>query len=67
MEKTDWDLVSDAFENECENCASCEHLFYQYWTDTGAETSCMLLDGDKGSPGDCPAFAGLKDKLLWSQ
>jgi hypothetical protein len=58
----DWDLVSEAFDSDHDECASCEHYFYQYWSDTGVEVSCGLLDGDKGSPVNCPAFAEMKER-----
>tara|TARA_R110000822_G_scaffold117607_1_gene249936 strand:+ start:109 stop:420 length:312 start_codon:yes stop_codon:yes gene_type:complete len=60
--QADWDLVGDAFEDEAPECAECEFFFYQYWSDTGAETSCNLLEGDKGKPWMCPAYDRKKEE-----
>jgi hypothetical protein len=57
----DWDLVGEVFEDDSDECHTCAYWFYQYYTDTGAETSCSLLEGDGGSPHSCPAFERVKD------
>lgn len=61
-QQADWDLVEEAFEDDAPECAECEFFFYQYWSDTGAETSCNLLDGDKGKPWMCPAYDRKKEE-----
>jgi hypothetical protein len=45
-----------------EECHNCRHWFYQYYTDTGQETSCALLDSGSGIATDCPAFDRMKDE-----
>jgi hypothetical protein len=58
----DWDLVGGAFEDGMEECHTCGYWFYQYWTDTGAEQTCDLLDRDGGEPWLCPAYDRLKNE-----
>ena len=58
----DWELVELAFYEDSEECHNCQHWFYQYYTDTGHETSCALLDSGSGIATDCPAFDRMKDE-----
>lgn len=54
--QSDWNLVAEVFEDDSTECHECRFWFYQYWSDTGAETSCSLLDGGSGNAWQCPAF-----------
>jgi hypothetical protein len=60
--RRDWDLVGGAFDEGMQECHACGYWFYQYWTDTGAEQTCDLLDRDGGEPWQCPAYDRLKEE-----
>ena len=38
------------------------YWFFQYYTDTGEEQTCDLLDRDDGEPWQCPAYDRLKEE-----
>jgi hypothetical protein len=61
--RRDWDIVGGAFDEGIDECHTCRHWFYQYYTDTGAEQTCELLDMDGGEPWQCPAYDRLKNEV----
>jgi hypothetical protein len=59
----DWDIVGEAFYSRCDECTECEYFEQQYYTGTGLETSCRLLDMDGGDPKFCPAYERLFEEM----
>tara|TARA_R110000822_G_scaffold123287_1_gene257682 strand:- start:319 stop:525 length:207 start_codon:yes stop_codon:yes gene_type:complete len=61
--QVEWDMVGEAFYAHATECHSCEYFTQEYYTDTGLETSCRLLDMDGGNPGFCLALDRIKEEM----
>ena len=62
QKRRDWDIIGDAFYDGMDDCHTCRYWFFQYYTDTGEEQTCDLLDMDSGEPWQCPAYDRLKEE-----
>ena len=56
-----WDMVSDAWDNDAPECGNCEYFESEYYTDTGYQTWCRLLQNG-GNPAYCAAFARMEEE-----
>lgn len=61
VRQAEWDIVGEAFYQRSPECNDCHYYFYQYWTDTGEERTCDLLERDGGNPRFCLAFDRIED------
>jgi hypothetical protein len=59
----DWDIVTQAFEDESEECNDCEYYCYDYCTETGADAWCELGDKTGHDPQWCLAYDRIKEEL----
>lgn len=62
-----WDIVGWVFDDCTEYdspCQGCSHFTSEWWSDTGTEYGCDLLNMDWGTPEDCPGFQDEYDKEI---
>lgn len=59
----EWDMVSDAWDSGAPECAECENKCAEYYTDTGYESWCLILQ-DNGNPQLCPAYDRLVEEEM---
>lgn len=59
----DWDIVGEAFDQGSPECNDCHYYFYQYWTDTGEERTCDLLERG-GMAVFCRAYDRIFEEMM---
>jgi|TARA_R110000796_G_scaffold12967_1_gene42396 hypothetical protein len=48
-----WDMVGNYFNDNNDLCEDCMHCNKVYYSDTGWDFSCELLQGSYGDPEEC--------------
>lgn len=60
-----WDAVIRAWNDNAPECVACEYCCSQYYTDTGYDTWCLLLD-EGGDPAHCAAYDRVEEELQYA-
>ena len=59
----EWELVEAAWYGDAPECNDCEFKRSEYFTDTGREDWCLMLDAGSGNPQFCAAYDRLVEEM----